>query len=69
MTIREIRRRLGLTQGQLAERLHTTQATVSRWEADDSFPRGPAGVLLHQLAEEAATKPEPDAEADASEAA
>lgn len=59
MDIREIRRRLGLTQDELALRLGTTQATVSRWETDNQEPRGPARIVLSQLAEEAARRPDP----------
>src|SRR6266516_5032803 len=36
--IREVRRRLGLTQAEFAERLETTQSSVSRWEAGTQAP-------------------------------
>jgi repressor LexA len=36
--IREVRRRLGLTQTEFAERLKTTQGSVSRWESGDQWP-------------------------------
>ena len=36
--IREIRKRLALTQGEFAQLLKTTQGTVSRWETDDQVP-------------------------------
>ncbi len=36
--IRELRRRLGLTQFQLAVRLGVTLATIQRWEAGTSKP-------------------------------
>jgi len=36
--IREARRRAGLTQRELAERLGTTQSVVARWEADVTAP-------------------------------
>lgn len=36
--IREVRKRLGLTQVEFAERLETTQGTISRWEAGDQAP-------------------------------
>jgi transcriptional regulator with XRE-family HTH domain len=36
--IREVRKRLGLTQAEFADRLQTTQGTVSRWEAGDQRP-------------------------------
>ncbi len=35
--IQAARSRLNLTQGQLAERLNVTQATVSRWESGQAF--------------------------------
>ena len=59
MDLREIRRRLGLTQGQLAQRLDVAQASVSRWESDRCEPSGPAAILLRQLADEAASRPDP----------
>lgn len=36
--IREARRRAGLTQAQLAERVGTTQSAVARWERGRSAP-------------------------------
>lgn len=36
--IREARRRAGLTQRQLAERLRTKQSVIARWEADRTAP-------------------------------
>jgi len=36
--IREIRRRLGLTQAEFADRLKTTQSSVSRWESENQEP-------------------------------
>jgi transcriptional regulator with XRE-family HTH domain len=36
--IREIRKRLGLTQAAFANLLETTQGTVSRWESGDQIP-------------------------------
>lgn len=36
--IREARRRAGLTQKQLAERLHTAQPAIARWEGDVASP-------------------------------
>lgn len=38
--IRASRRAAGLTQQQLAKRLETDSITVSRWERDQSEPRG-----------------------------
>jgi transcriptional regulator with XRE-family HTH domain len=57
--VRDLRRRLGLTQAQLADRLGTDQSTVSRLETGQLAPRGPIGILLRQLAEEAAHLPDP----------
>ncbi|MGH2786419.1 MAG: helix-turn-helix domain-containing protein [Actinomycetota bacterium] len=36
--IKEARRRAGLTQKELAERLGTTQAVIARWEGGDRSP-------------------------------
>ena len=38
LTIREARKRAGLTQKQLADRLRTTQSVVARWESGRSRP-------------------------------
>lgn len=48
--IRAIRDRMRLTQADLADRLGTTQACISRWESGCRSPRGPAVVLLRSLA-------------------
>lgn len=37
--IREARRRAGLSQAQLAERMGTSQSTVARWETGRQMPR------------------------------
>lgn len=37
--IREVRRLAGLSQAELARRVHTTQAVVSRWERGVESPR------------------------------
>lgn len=37
--IKKLRRRIGLTQGQLAERIGVDQGTVSRWEREIEAPR------------------------------
>lgn len=42
----------GLTQAELAERLHTTQPSVSRWLAGAREPSGPAMLLIRELAVE-----------------
>jgi transcriptional regulator with XRE-family HTH domain len=48
--IRKARKRLGLTQEQLAERmgLHGKQ-TISQWERGVRIPQGPSLVLLRSL--------------------
>ena len=38
LTIREARKRAGLTQKQLADRLRTTQSVIARWESGSSRP-------------------------------
>jgi DNA-binding transcriptional regulator YiaG len=37
--VKQIREQLGLTQLQLARKLHTTVTTVSRWESGQSKPQ------------------------------
>ncbi len=44
--VREARRRAGLTQAQLAERLATTQSTIARWERGG---RDPSFGTLEQI--------------------
>lgn len=38
--VRRLRKRLGLTQEQFAQRVGVTFVTVNRWEAGHSAPRG-----------------------------
>lgn len=40
----------GMTQGQLAERLGVSQATISRWKSGDQDPKYAEGQKLEQLA-------------------
>lgn len=40
-TIRNLRVSRNYTQGELAEKLNTTQQTVARWESEETFPRKP----------------------------
>ncbi|MEW9922294.1 helix-turn-helix domain-containing protein [Marimonas sp. MJW-29] len=47
--IRELRRRLGMTQQQLAEQLHVDQGTVSRWERGVESPRPRRWAALNDL--------------------
>ena len=51
--VRRLRRRLELTQGQLAERLGVTLLTVHRWETGKSRPQRLARQRLRELEEEA----------------
>ncbi len=51
--LREIRRRLGLTQEELAERLGVSFATVNRWEGDLAKPQRAAQHAIEALATEA----------------
>ena len=51
--IRLLRRHLGLTQQQMAEKLGTRQQTVSEWETGMYRPRGASSTLLSIIAEQA----------------
>ena len=51
--IRALRRHLGLTQRELAERLGTRQQTISEWELGLYKPRGASSTLLSIVAERA----------------
>ena len=51
--IRALRRHLGLTQRELAERLGTRQQTISEWEKGMYQPRGASATLLSMIAEQA----------------
>jgi DNA-binding transcriptional regulator YiaG len=55
-SIRELRRRLKLTQQELADRLGTRQQTISEWETDMYRPRGTSATLLSIVAERAKFK-------------
>lgn len=57
--IRALRRRLGLTQSQLAKELGTRQQTISEWETGLYTPRGASVTLLNIIAERSAFKYEP----------
>ena len=54
--IHALRRHLGLTQRELAERLGTRQQTVSEWEIGMYQPRGASNTLLSMVAEQAKFK-------------
>ena len=51
--IRALRRHLGLTQRELADRLGTRQQTISEWEIGLYRPRGASSTLLSIVAERA----------------
>ncbi len=51
--IQALRRHLGLTQRELAERLGTRQQTISEWEKGMYEPRGTSTTLLSIIAERA----------------
>jgi len=58
-----LRRHLGLTQHQLADKMGTRQQTISEWETGMYQPRGASSTLLSMVAEQAkfeykATPPE-----------
>ena len=54
--IQALRRHLGLTQRELAERLGTRQQTISEWEKEMYKPRGASATLLSIIAERAKFK-------------
>jgi len=54
--IQALRRHLGLTQRQLADRLGTRQQTISEWETGMYKPRGASVTLLSIIAERAKFK-------------
>jgi DNA-binding transcriptional regulator YiaG len=45
----QLRQRLGLTQGKLAERIGVSRETVSRWEKGHYTPEGAAAKALRDL--------------------
>ena len=49
-TLRQIRKRLGLTQSALAERLGVSPNTVARWERNEVPIREPMVRLIRMLA-------------------
>ena len=51
--IQGLRRHLGLTQRELAERLGIRQQTISEWEIGMYKPRGASATLLSIIAERA----------------
>ena len=63
--VRELRRRLGVTQSQLARRLGVRQQTVSEWETGLYAPRGASVTLLRMVSEEAGPEYRTDRNAEA----
>ena len=51
--IQALRRHLGLTQRELADKLGTRQQTISEWETGIYRPRGASATLLSIIAERA----------------
>jgi len=51
--IQALRRHLGLTQRELADKLGTRQQTISEWETGMYRPRGASATLLSIVAERA----------------
>ena len=51
--VQALRRHLGLTQHELADRLGTRQQTISEWELGMYQPRGTSSTLLSIIAERA----------------
>jgi len=47
--IRAVRKRAGLTQAALAQRVAVTRDTVASWEIGRSRPLGPAEILIRQI--------------------
>jgi DNA-binding transcriptional regulator YiaG len=52
-SIQSLRRHLGLTQQEMADRLGTRQQTISEWETGMYQPRGASATLLSMVAEKA----------------
>ena len=51
--IQSLRRHIGLTQRQMAEKMGTRQQTISEWETGMYKPRGASSTLLSIIAEQA----------------
>ncbi|HLB28331.1 MAG TPA: helix-turn-helix transcriptional regulator [Dehalococcoidales bacterium] len=51
--IRALRRHLGMTQREMADKLSTRQQTISEWELGLYEPRGASSTLLSMVAERA----------------
>jgi DNA-binding transcriptional regulator YiaG len=62
-SVQALRRRLGLTQRQLADALGVRQQTVSEWETGLYRPRGASARMLRVVAERAGPRYETTPEA------
>ena len=51
--VRSLRRRLGLTQAEMARMMGARQQTISEWETGMYRPRGLSATLLSMIAEKA----------------
>ena len=54
--IQALRKHLGLTQQEMADKLGTRQQTISEWENGMYQPRGASSTLLYMIAEQAEFK-------------
>ena len=55
MNIAQERSRLGLTQRQLADKMHVSERTIQNWEAGKTVPGKPQAEALEQLFAEVPT--------------
>lgn len=51
--IKELRKRMGLTQSELAKEMNTKRQSVSLWETEQQTPKGMAQKLLSIMEERA----------------
>lgn len=49
--VRDLRKRMGLTQQRFAEEILSNQSTINNWETDTTTPSGPAQKLLSIMEE------------------
>lgn len=66
--VRALRRHMGLSQQELADRLNMRQQTVSEWETGQYQPRGGSIALLNLVAERAGFYETPSRESDNADA-
>lgn len=53
INVKQIRRRLGLTQAQFGDLVGVDQSTVSNWEKGETTPRGPAVKMIMSVEDQA----------------